>query len=343
MVALINPSKALNTYRKSDAVFIVCQNNSRKIVEIAALNDEAMRVTGYTNEELVGQPLSIILPERIASIINEFVEFQEDEKDLFAVLSKIREFAIKTSDSREVEFKLRIIPGEAIDKNPWFHLVLVDEEKLRKESIFRDMLKENFKGHEVINETTGLPNRLSLIKDVELIIYYVQNKNISASFAVLDINHYEGLKAEYGEKVCTEIHKHISTICKQKLRSEDTIGTLSERSIGIILVDASQEAARMVLNRLRWAISITALKVKSEELLTQVNVCFTEIDGKISNTELIEKCEGYMAGQRAKINNSIQLVVTHERRAEPADRRKVSIPVEKERRRMGDRRGKRKK
>lgn len=334
--AAVQPSQILNSYRKSDAVIIVCQNNTKKIIEIAAVNEEAALVTGFSNEELLGQPLAHILPERLASTVAEFVEFKPDENDLLAVLNKIRNFSVKSRAGNEVEFKLRIIRGESIDNNPLFHLVLVDEEKIRKANAFRQMLQENFKGHEVLNETTGLPNRASLIKDLELIVYYVRDRQVSASFAVIDINHYERLQNNFGQETCDKLHSHVGQLCKLKLRSEDTIGTLSDRMMGMILVDAPQEQARMVLNRLRWAIGVSGMPAKKEELLAQVNIGFTQIDGKISETDLLEKCESFVKQMREKVANSVQLVITHERR-EMDDRRKVSKPVAVERRRMSRR------
>src|SRR5580693_2113975 len=108
---IISPSQILDSYRKSDAVVIVCQNNADKAVEIAAVNEEAAKVIGLGNEELVGKPLTGILPERIAGAITEFVEYGEDGNDLLAVLSKVRDFSVKTADGREARFKLRVIRG----------------------------------------------------------------------------------------------------------------------------------------------------------------------------------------------------------------------------------------
>jgi diguanylate cyclase (GGDEF)-like protein len=331
----LNPSQALELYRKSDAVLIVCQNNDSKIIEIAAINNEAARMLGYTNEDLLGKSLLSILPERIGSTIEEFVVYDNDSNDLLTVLGKVRNFSVKAANGTEHDFKLRVIRGDAIDRNPWFHLVLVDEEKLREDNAFRDVLRENFKGHEVIDARTGQPNRLSIIKDLELVVYHVRDKKISASFAIIDINHYENLLREHGGEVCARLHRHIGGICKLKMRGDDTIGTLSERSLAIIMVDADQEPARMVLNRLRWAISTSPLELpKYGDLTAQVNISFAPIDGKITATEILEKCEAYAAGQRKQINNSVQLVVTHERRDSPvADRRKQTIPVAVDRRR----------
>lgn len=334
-VPIINLLHMLDSYRKSDAVLIVCQNNAKEAVEIAAINEEAAKVLGLGSEELVGKPLDTILSARIASAITDYIEYNDDRNDLQAVLSKVRDFAVKIAGGRELSFKLRIIRGEAIDRNPWFHLVLVDEEKLQQANKLRESIKESFKGQEVPDERTGLPNRRSILKDLELVAHHVQDGQISASFAVIDINRYENLLREYGPEVCNSLHRHIAHICKLKLRTEDTIGTLSERSLGVILIDAGQESARMVLNRLRWAIGSSPVElVKKGDLVAQVNIGFTPLDGAITETEVLEKCEAFMVEQRKQVGNTIHLVVTHDRRKlPPVERRKANIPVTIDRRR----------
>lgn len=331
--SIVNPAHILDSYRKSDAVVIVCQNNALKTFEIAALNEEASRLTGYNAAELVGGAFATLLPERINSTVTEFVEFGDDSHDLLSVLMKIRNFSIKAKNGQELAFRLRVIRGEEVDKNPWFHLVLVDEGQQHQSNQYRESLRENFKGHERLNAHTALPDRLSTLKNLELVVNSVRNHEVKASFAVIDVNSYDNIRHEYGQDICNELHRHIGQVCRQKLRPEDAIGSLSERLVGVLLVDAPQEEARMVLNRLRWMIGVSPLQARGQEIATQVNIGFTEIDGKISAAEVLEKCEGFTTGMRQqKALNSIQLAVTHERR-ETGDRRKQNIPVAVDRRR----------
>lgn len=329
---VVNPDHILDSYRKSDAVLIVCQNNRLKKIEIMAMNAEAVNVTGFSSEELVGKSIEAIMPDRVWSTISEFVDFKEEQQDLLAVLIKIRNFFIKGRDGKEQAFRLRIIRGEEIDRNPWFHLVLEDEGKQQQAITVRQTLKESFKSHEVVNHSSGLPNRPSTLKNLEVVVQSVIDGQIKASFAVMDINNYATLKAENGEDISTKLQRHMGQLCKQKLRPEDTVGSLNDRMIGLILVDAVQEEARMVLNRLRWIISVSPLELGSKEIASQVNVGFSQIDGKITATEILEKCEGYVVGMRKKLVNTIELVVTHERRGPREERRKMNIPVAIDRR-----------
>jgi GGDEF domain-containing protein len=334
MKSTINPAQILDSYRKSDAVIIVCQNNHGKSIQVEALNAEAVRVTGFSADELVGKAFFSILPDRIQSTITEFVDYKDEQHDLLAVLMKIRNFSIKGRSGQEQTFRLRVIRGDEVDRNPWFHLVLEDEGKQLQAIAVRQNLKESFKSNDVDGGGTssGLPSRVSTLKNMEVVVQSVQSGQIKASFAIMDINNYAPLKAEHGDDISYRLQRHIGQLCKQKLRPEDTVGSLNDRMIGLLLVDAAQEEARQVLNRLRWIVSVSPLEMGSKEISTQVNVGFSEIDGKITAAEILEKCEGYVMGMRRKLVNTIELVVTHERRAVRDERRKVNLPVDMDRR-----------
>jgi hypothetical protein len=64
----------LATYRRDDAVMLLCQDNLQKRVEIKALNNNAVQVLGYEKDTLIGKSFAAILPEREANLLAEYVE-----------------------------------------------------------------------------------------------------------------------------------------------------------------------------------------------------------------------------------------------------------------------------
>ncbi len=329
----VNPAHILDSYRKSDAVIIVSQNNQGKFIQIEALNEQAEKITGLSAQQIVGQKLSAILPDRIQSTIAEYVDYKNEHQDLLSVLMKIRNFAVKGHTGQELGLHLRVIRGEEVERNPWFHLILEDEDKQRQAMAVRQSLKESFNNSESADTSSGLPLRNTILRNMDVVMQSVQSGQIKASFAVMDINNYTGLRSEHGDDFPLRLQRHIGHLCKQKLRPEDTVGTLNDRMLGLLLVDAAQEEARLVLNRLRWIVSVSPIEMTSKEISSQVNIGFAEIDGKISSAEVVEKCEAYAIGMRRKLVNTIELVVTHERRSGPRqERRKNNVPVDIDRR-----------
>lgn len=327
-----NPLHILESYRKSDAVVIVSQQNQQRKVQIEAVNEEAARLTGLSNESITGKELNTILPPRIQSTITEFLDFKKEDQDLLAVIMKIRNFAVVDSNGQEHMLRVRVIRGEEVDRNPWFHLILEDESKQQQAISVRQTLRETFKANEKAHAISGMFNRPGIIANMEIVLQSVKAGQIKASFAIMDINNYAAIKSEHGDDFPHRLQRHIGSLCKQKLRPEDTVASLNDRMIGLLLVDAAQEEARQVLNRLRWIISVSPIETAGKEVSSQVNIGFAEIDGKIPATEVVEKCENFLHGLRRKHVNTIELVVTHERRAARVERRVDDMPVETERR-----------
>src|SRR5579883_1997805 len=155
------------SHRSNDAVITICQDNDRKSIEIRGLNKPAEDVLGYPAGEVSGQPLIRFLPARIQTLLSEYVEYENDGNDVGNVLSKVQSFCILNQQGREVAFRLKVLRSEALDKNACFRLILQDRIGVRKEEAFRAILRENFKGHEVLDPNTNLPDRNSLVKDLE--------------------------------------------------------------------------------------------------------------------------------------------------------------------------------
>lgn len=331
----------LSTYRKSDAVIMICQDNAKRVIEIGAINDVAERILGYKSEEISHKSLFSILPSRLEESIRDMVEFVENGPDLAEVLNKLRNFTIKNKQGQEIPYNFKIVRSDTIDRNPLFQLVLVDEEVQKQKLVFRNVIHENFKGFEVVDQNTGQPNRASLIKDLELKLFHANSKDLVACFAVIEIDRFTEFCRIHGDEAGLQLHRHIAALTKNKLRFDDTIGSLSLHSIGVVLMETNNAAARMVFNRLRWSIVNTPfITPKNESVAFTVSIAFCRIEGNVKATDFLEKCEEYLASQRDKdyTGSTLHEVVVDERRNKAFDRRQKKLAVAIERRKS-ERRG----
>ncbi len=281
----------LNTYRRHDAVLVVCQNNEARKIEIAAVNDQAQTITGYTNEEMVGSSLLEILDDSSVQLLNEQIDFAPSHNDVADVLTKVRSLHVRTKAGDMQEFRLRVVRSEMIGSHPTFHLVLEDERIALENDNFKKVLKENFKGHEVLEERTGLPNRLSLMKDLEMFQFFAKKREVTASFAVLQLDNAAQMAAMMGDQVPYQVLKHLGQLCTQRLRNEDTVGLLSGDSLGMILMQITPQSARVVLNRLRWsAASMPVILDTGKRVDPEISIAFHMI-GTQGPENIIVSCE----------------------------------------------------
>jgi diguanylate cyclase (GGDEF)-like protein len=279
-------------HRSHDAVVTICQNNSKKSIEITAINKSGEEMLGYLDKEIVGMNLVDILPPRIGTMLSEYVEYEEGANDVGQVLSKVQSFTTLGKDGKETGFRLKVVRSIASSHQVFFELVLQDKTGLRKNAALRQAIQENFRGHAVLDPSTGMPDRNSLNKDIELMGYYSKKSDVRSSFAILQLDHYDELLTQYGRTTCHTIVAHITSLCRKSLRPDDVVGTVNYKRIGVLLMDASIESARMAVNRLRWQIAANPYNLPDRSSIgLSVSIAFCRIGGRLSDKSILDGCD----------------------------------------------------
>jgi diguanylate cyclase (GGDEF)-like protein/PAS domain S-box-containing protein len=309
----------LSGYRSNDAVITVCQNNRAKSIEISAVNKPAEEMLGYSSKELSGKALHALVPPRIGEMLSEYVEFETDANDVGQVLSKVQSFAIIGRDGKETGYKLKVVRSESTADTIHFQLVLQDKTGLRKNEALRKAIQDNFKGHEALDKETGLPDRPSLNKDIELMGYYNNKSDLRSCFAIMQLDHYDDLCSQYGRPACTAIMKHIAQISRQSLRPDDVVGSVAPKRIGVLLLDTTPDAARIVFNRLRWQIAANPYLLPDKTSVgLSVSISFSRVGGRIADRNILEECDRVLTEAGPGIVNALVEVEESSRRKSEA-------------------------
>ncbi|MFO1242451.1 MAG: diguanylate cyclase [Rickettsiales bacterium] len=266
-------------HRKNEGMLLVCQNNDARSITIQSMNGIMEQILGYREDELKGEEFSSVLAPKHAEMLSDYVEYEEDANDLHAVLQKVAEIRLMRKNRSEIKTGFKLVRAEAKNRHHWFRLLVEDQEINDEAVAFKQAVVDNFKGHEVIDNESGLPDAASLNKDLELAQFYAESKNLRACYAYLRVDDFVELEKQYGRKTAVDAIYHISRVLKRNLRADDTIGRVGDMAIGVILMDLPIESARVVLNRLRWHISADAFPLPDgapKRPLT-VSVCLAKI------------------------------------------------------------------
>jgi len=292
-------------YRNNDAVLTICQNNPNKTITISGINQAASDLTGFAPADFIGSPLKNVLPARIGELLDEYVEFDNNANDVGAVLGKVQSFSILGKDGKEKAYKIKVMQAESGSGNLFFSIVLRDAMDIRKNEAVRNVIQENFKGHESINQVTGLPDRDSLVKDIGLMKRYAST-GVNSCLAILQLDHADEITAKYGEEVFNNIIKHVAFIARQSLRPDDVLASINNKQIGVLLVDAAFASARMVFNRLRWQIAANPYITPNKTSIgLSISMSFCKIGGNNSDEEFLQNAEKSLAELSAKNFNSL--------------------------------------
>lgn len=290
----------------SEGLFLVlCQNNEKKQVKIVKASDELAAALGMMRSELEGQPLEMFLGAKAAESMQDYLEYDDMGPDVDSVLSRVREFKLKHHKGEELPFACRWLREPARDTNQWFRLMLKDEKRQIQDRSLQTLLRENLAGVISLDEETGLADRHTCERYLEQVHGYIKNKHVVATFAVIRLDRYEKSLAAYGAPGCRELLQHIARNCKATFREEDLVCRLSDGRIGLMLMDANTETARVVLNRLRWLIASHRIEFagKSDFSVT-VSVSFKEINADNGDT-MLRDCEQAIINLHADERNQL--------------------------------------
>lgn len=242
-------------FRQTDAVLTIAQDNAHRTVLVTGANEVAGEVIGYPLDELKGKDFHDLVSPKIGEMIDDYVEYEDGANDVGSVLRKIRDFQLKNREGVITPYRLKIVRHHALEHSDEFLLIMQDAAKQKETTAFLQMLQENVKGHEAIRPETGLPDSASMLKALELVSYHLENVPAGATFALFQIDNYNELLSKYGVQACYRVVQSVAALCQQNLRTNDVIAQPDKNRIGLVLLGASGEPAKIVLNRLRWLVS----------------------------------------------------------------------------------------
>lgn len=292
-------------FRQTDAVLTIAQDNDRRAIEVCAANEIASELVGIPLDELKGKPFSDIVSDKVAEDIDDYVEYEVGANDVGEVLRKMRDFQIKSKGGKDKPMRLKIVRhhSQTLDE---FMLIMHDEEQQRETNEALKALRAVFESAGT-NPDTGLPNRTSLLKGLEVVVEQREKIQNGVCFAVMELDGHENILGKYGVQACHRAVQAIAQHCQQNLRGNDIVAQVDERRLALILVGTSKEPAKIVLNRLRWLIA--GLHIRTEQGLdvqSTVTVAFNEFTAEDTAQPLLERFEKLLD---EKPKDSVNVVV----------------------------------
>lgn len=278
-------------FRQSDAVLTIAQYNERHAIEVTAVNEVASQIVGYSPDELTGMAFRELVPIKIAEMLDDYVEYEAGHNDVGDVLRKVRDFQLKSKNGKHMPFTVKIVRHNS-QQHDEFMLIMHDEEAQRSKNAVMSALRENFEGHAALDADTGLPDRSSFEKGVDLVFLHRENIANGVCIALLEIDNYETILAKCGISACHKAMQDIAALCRQNLRGNDVVAQFDKNRLALILVGTKREPAKIVLNRLRWLIAGLRIQTKQGmDASSTVSLIFDEIDAHSQPDELLKHIE----------------------------------------------------
>lgn len=233
----------------ADDVFIVCDAGGT----IRFVNPAAKKLFGYEPEELVGQPLSRLIPLELraghATQLAEFLGGDIDakrmgERDTISVLCK-------EGGERPVRASIQKmkIDGE------WFLAAVVRDALVDTEA--RRRLQELADTEPL----TGLLNRRGFLRVATEKIETARGRDHPMSVAVLDLDHLKKINDTHGHAVGDVVITRIARVITKSIRQSDAAGRLGGDEFVILFDGANVEIAERACERIRSELRDSSIRI----------------------------------------------------------------------------------
>ncbi len=217
-----------------DAIVTVDQQHN-----VTLFNRAAEFLFGYSQSEVIGQPLKRLIPER----------FRERHSDF------IHQFAHSPVNSRQMDERNRVYglhrDGSLLPVEIAISKINVDGVQ-EFTAIIRDIadrihLMDLLQKQAATDELTGLPNRRSFTDVAENM--FRSSKNVS--LFILDIDHFKSINDTYGHDSGDDVLRALASVGRVNSRKLDIFARLGGEEFVAALPDTDLEQACAIAGKLR--------------------------------------------------------------------------------------------
>jgi GGDEF domain-containing protein len=274
--------------RADEGVLLIAQDNVlRELVVLGIDEDLAERLELDLQEKVL---FTQILPKKIASYLEDELEYEQGAKDFLEIINTMRQLPLKSKQGKEHLCQFRIVRDVPHNKCDVFRVIVTFIEHKRNKTSPLEALKHDFTLHTVLDEDTHLPTASSFERYIELSQHYSVQKNIVIAFVYVDIT--EAVLQENSHLLIA----HIGHVISRNLRQDDVVGVMNNQALGILLMDVNQATVHMALTRIRMMLQHDPyLLPTGEPLHPMVRLSCVVLNDKQTAAEIIALSQKLLA------------------------------------------------
>jgi len=210
---------------------------------ITLFNPAAERLFGYTALEVLGQPLDMLLPERVLGPHRRFLG--DFARDLTGSRAKTGRPAVtgRRSDGTEFAAEISISQFNSPTGRQFTATVRDITERRRAEDELRRLA--------LTDALTGAANRRHFMERAAFEFARMRRYGNPVSLVMLDVDHFKRVNDTHGHAAGDAALILLVKCCRALLRDTDLVGRLGGEEFALLLPDATTEAAFQVAERVR--------------------------------------------------------------------------------------------
>jgi diguanylate cyclase (GGDEF)-like protein/PAS domain S-box-containing protein len=226
---------------------------------IVLFNEGAQRIFGYAPEEVVGQHLNVLLPERFHLQHDLMVEeFGNGEKTAVSMAHRSRQIYGRRKDGGEFVASIGILKMGTTMHRYYAAIVRdISENKKTEEELLRLAATDPL---------TGAFNRREFMALAQQESMRATRYGHSLSIMMLDLDHFKRLNDTYGHAAGDKALQRFTTLCCNALRTVDIFGRWGGEEFVALLPETDAQGAAIIAERLRKIVSQNILDYNDQKI-----------------------------------------------------------------------------
>ena len=282
-VALLN-SRALESLRNSERRFrSVVETANDAIISadsrgnIVFWNSAAEILFGYSGDEIVSKPLTLIMPEKSRGAHRKGLKrvVSTGESD---IIGKTVEMTGLRKDGSEFPIELSLANWKTKEGIFFTGIVRDVTERKRAEETIRELAYHD--------SLTGLPNRMLFNDRLTLELAHAQRNRQKFGVMMLDLDYFKDINDTLGHSVGDQLLQVVGHRLTGLLRKNDTVARMGGDEFLLLLpeiaqVEAATKIAQKILRAVRKPFMIDGNKL---QITTSIGIATYPKDGKDGDT-----------------------------------------------------------
>ena len=282
------------TVAQTAADSIILADSNGKII---FWNKSAQNIFGYAEEEILGKPLNILMPEQYSNAHQKGIE-RINSTGESKYLGKITEMHGLRKDGNDFPIELSVAMWRAGEKV--FYSGIVRDITERKQ------LENKFERLATIDELTQVFNRTKFQEVIKIELERAKRYNHPLSMLMFDIDHFKAINDTYGHSVGDYVLQTLAQIAKENLREIDYLVRWGGEEFIIIAPETDLGRAKALAERIR-----TAIENYRFDQAGKITISFGVTEFKENDTEdtFIRRADDAMYKAKEKGRNRIEVNV----------------------------------
>ena len=238
-----------------DAIVAIDSNHN-----ITLFNEGAQRIFGFAPNEVLGEHLNLLLPERFHLQHDLMIEeFGASGKTSKGVGQRTRQIFGRRKDGSEFAASVFLVRTGAGTFNAGYAAVIRDisENKKTEDELLRLAATDPLTGAFNRREFTSLADQES---------QRANRYNRPLSIMMLDLDHFKKLNDTYGHAAGDKALQKFTTLCCNTLRTVDVFGRWGGEEFVTLLPETDSEGASIIAERLRKLVSQSILVFNDQKI-----------------------------------------------------------------------------